>query len=258
MALDQEQYDAEYEAEMARLNGEAAPATTPPENEPEAEPLVIEEPSAAEDPPAPVETDAERLAKLEVKFASTEKALNDTKAWAARNAAENKSLRQAQEERDRLANRPQVLDDNPGLDDAIRYVTGAPAQTKAPEANPQAAWGEAVATALPKLDALLGSDPAFRAKAHAKAQELGDDWTNPLIAIRELSELQTEHHAQAVTTRAREQAAKDFQLKGKKQTAMQVPGGGSVRAPAKVDEAKAIEDMSDAEFQKMRAKTLGY
>jgi hypothetical protein len=265
-------YDEIYQAEMDRLNAEAAAAsgaqapgaasTTPTD-----EPTVTAEPAPAANvavDPAPAantgdpkqETPEERFARLERELESTKKALNDTKGWASRNAAEVKRLKQEQEERDRRANRPQVLDDNPGLEEAVRYVTGAPAAGK-PAHDPDA-WADTVGAALPDLDALLTNSPDLRAKAEAKARELGEAWNDPIVAIRELSAMQIEHERARVAAAAREAAARDFENRKKQQTAMTVPGGGASRQAPPVDAAKRYETMSSADFDKERRRVMGY
>lgn len=257
------EYSAAYEAEMARLDAEAVAAngatiTPPVELDPNAEPAPVVVVPPAEPSAAPVvqPTEAERLATLEAKLASTEKALNDTKKWAGQSAAEVKRLRKEQEERDRKANRPQVLDDNPGLEEAIRYTTGAPATAK-PAPDPDA-WADTVGQALPGLDALLTASPELRAKAEAKAREMGQAWDDPLVAIRELNALQMEHARAGVAISAREAAQRDHALRAKKQNAMTVPGGGASRPAPPVDQAQRYATMSSADFAKERAKVLGF
>lgn len=263
---DGKSYDEIYQAEMARLDAEAAAAqgaqapgaaaTTPTdEPAPNADTNPAPAPAAATGEPKQ-ETAEERIARLERDLASTNKALNDTKGWASRSAAEVKRLRKEQEERDRQANRPQVLDDNPGLEEAVRYVTGAPAAGKQ-KFDPDT-WADAVGTALPNLDALLAANPDLTAKATAKAKELGEAWNDPLVAIRELSALQIEHERAQVAAAAREAAARDFAKRKQHQTAMTVPTGGASRQAPTVDPAKRYETMSSEDFAKERAKVLGF
>ena len=266
-------YNEIYEAEMARLDAEAANAQGATAPGAAATTSTTEtDPNAATDPAASTtaasttgepgntaakqETAEERLARMERELDSTKKALSDTKSWASRSAAEVKRLRKEQEERDRRASRPQVLDDNPGLEEAVRYVTGAPATGK-PAHDPDA-WANAVGTALPGLDALLDQNPDLTAKATAKAKELGEAWNDPLVAIRELSALQIEHERARVAAAARDAAARDFAKRKQQQTAMTVPGGGTSRQAPPVDAAKRYETMSSADFQKERAKVLGF
>jgi hypothetical protein len=263
-------YDEIYQAEMARLDAEAAAAngtnpaaattTSTTETDPNANAATHATATDANGEPgaaSKTETLEERFARLEREHEGTKKALNDTKAWASRNAAEVKRLKKEQEERDRRANRPAVLDDNPGLEEAVRYVTGAPAGGK-PAFDPDA-WADTVGTALPGLDALLDQNPALRDKATAKARELGEAWNDPIVAIRELGALQIEHERTRVATAAREAAARDFETRRKQQTAMSsVPGNGATRQAPPVDQAQRYATMSSADFEKERRRVMGY
>lgn len=258
--LTKEQYDAEYDAEMERLNAEAAKeAITPAEAKPEE---VVPEPEKTPEPappaPAVIEDTPEtpREKEQRERIEKLEKSLNDTKKWANDSRLEAKKLRQEQEERDRQANRPTILDDNPGLEEAIRYAVPSAAPAPAPQANPVDDWAATLARALPELDALLETNTEFKAKAEAVAKRLGSEWSDPIIAIRELTKLQTAQ----VGEDARKAAQVAFQLKSKKQAAMQMPGGGSGghRTPAPVDEAERIRTMSTADFEAMKAKAKGY
>lgn len=264
-------YDTAYQAEMDRLEREAvaanngAAATTPPTGQNQDNPGAVVNVEA--DPaPAPAatntpaqETAEERLARVERELESTKKALNDTKGWASRTAADLKRTQREQAERERLANPPQVLRDNPGLDEAIRFVTGAPAAGQPAAYNPDA-WADAVATALPNLDPLLEQNPDLRAKAEAKARELGPSWNDPLVAIRELGALQLEHERSRISAVAADAARRDFQQRQQKQTAMQVPGAsGSSRPNTQPrDDAGRWATMSREEFAKERARVLGF
>lgn len=269
-AEEQKEYDAIYQAEMDKLDAAAGAtssttdATNPDPVEPEkkteaAEPDANAEALNTETQQAQADEDADPIKKLEARLTSTEKALRDTKAWASQNAAEVKRLRKEQEERERQRNRPQLLDDNPDLEESIRYVTGGTAPKQADPEKAQAAWIEAVETALPELDELLEKHPELNAKAEARAKELGADWDNPLIAVRELGRLQREHERTVTVTAAQEAARRDFQQKGQKKTAMQVPSGSApARQVAKPDPVKEVNDMSTDDFHKLRAKVLGY
>ncbi len=260
-AEEQKEYDAIYNAEMDKLNAttEEDNSTTTEADNSTAEPAA-KEATKTDETATPAEGEPEsleaRMARLEQELTGTKKALNDTKSWATKNAAEVKRLRKEREEEQRKASRPTILDDNPGLEEAISHVTGAkPAQ---PAAETEASWVDTVGTALPELGDLLEKNPELKAKAEALADTMGDDWNNPLIAIRELGRLQRDHERAVTSTAAREAAQRDFQQKGMKKTAMQMPSGSAARQPVKVDAVKDIQDMSDADFKKMRAKVLGY
>lgn len=266
------EYDKVYQAEMERLEREAAAAnngasTTPPTEQNQDDPAAAVAHVEAEPTPAPAagtngdpgqETAEQRLARLEQELTSTKKALNDTKGWASRTAADLKRIKQEAEARERAANTPQVLRDNPGLDEAIRFVTGAPAPGQH-QHDPEA-WADAVATALPNLDGLLEQNPELRAKAEAKARELGASWNDPLVAIRELGVIQLEHERSRVSAAAADAARRDFQQRQQKQTAMQVPGAGGAARPNTQprDDAGRWATMSSADFAKERARVLGF
>lgn len=182
-----------------------------------------------------------------------EKALKDTQRWAHQNAAEVARLKREAEERKHSETRPAILDANPGLEDAIKHV--AP---KVQEKSKDEVWLESVQRAIPDVEGLL-ADAQFHAKAKTKQAELGEAWTDPLIAIRELSDLRAGHIRDQALQGAIEQARKDFEEKSQKRSAMSVPGGSGAKAsPEKDDEAERIRNMSDADFRKMRAKTLGF
>ena len=225
------EYQEAYEKEMKRL--EAAPT---PEKKVEA----ITSPEAKVEPI--VKADIEKL----------EKALKDTQRWAHQNAAEVARLKKEAEERKRVETRPAILDANPGLEEAIKHV--AP-----PEKSRDDIWLESVQRALPDVEGLL-NDQSFHAKAKARQVELGDAWTDPLIAIRELSDLRASHIRDQAIQGAVEQARKDFEDKSTKRSAMSVPGGSGAKAPApaKDDEAQRIANLSDKDFRAMRAKVMGF
>lgn len=253
---DQAAYDEAYRRETERLEAEAAAANganteTPviKQEEPKDEPAPVAKPDPSED----------RLAKLEAQLASATKALNDTKRWAQESNIRAKRLEQEREAERRAANKPAILADNPGLEEAIQHVTGVPSDREDPMAR-EAKWANAVMTALPDLDALLEHNPDLRTKAAGLRQEFGEAWMDPLVAIRELGKLQVEHVRNGVAAAAAAQARQDFEKAKQKQTAMSVPGGGTAsRPPANpADDPKRYETMSSADFQKERAKVLGY
>lgn len=253
-------YQTAYEAEMARLNAEAATqnGTTPAPTDAPVAPESTEAPVAAKsDDTKPAPTEAERIAALEANLASTQKALNDTKAWAHDANKRAKQLERERAAERHAASKPQVLTDNPGLEEAIQHVVGPTA--KAPTAPSVDEWADTVGAALPDLDELLTKNPALQEKARALSQELGAEWMNPIVAIRELGKLQREHERNVTAEAARVAARQDFERSKQKQTAMSVPSGGTAsRQPAPVDDVKRYETMSSAEFTKERAKVLGY
>jgi hypothetical protein len=244
------EYKEAYDKEMQRLEAESDPikkveeeATTSPE---------VKEPENKEVPKTEEKAGLDEDSKK--RLDSLEKALRDTQAWGTRQSQELARLKKEREDEKHNARRPEILDQNPGLEDAIKHV----ARPVSEEKSPQARWLENVQQAIPDVEKLLG-DKGFYEKAQAKRNEFGSDWDNPLVAIRELSELKTEHVKTIAIHGAVEQARKDFEVKSKKRTAMEVPGGSGASVQSKTeDEAKKMWDMSEADFQKMRSRTLGY
>lgn len=245
------EYQKAYDEEMTKLDAEAAKATT----ETAKTDAVTTTPEPKVD--APLVAEAEPGAEDEVskRLASVEKALADTQRWAHQNAAEVKRLKKEAEEKERAANRPEILDSNPGLEDAIRHVSGVTAPKPQDEASN---WLDTVNSALPDLEALLES-PDFRALAQQKRVEMGTQWNDPIAATRELGKLQAQYQSEQAVAKAVETARKDFALKQKKSTAMQVPSGGGSKAPAvAVSDVDHINNMSSADFNAMRNKALGF
>ena len=171
------------------------------------------------------------------------------------NAAELKRLKKERDDAEHAKNRPEMLDDDEfsGLEEAIKYVAGKPVETQADEKE----WSDVVGEALPDIEKMLDDD-AFREKANQIREQLGSDWDNPLIAVRELGKLREETLRAEAVTKAVEAAKADFAKKKKGLNAMDVPGGTGKGSPAKPDGVKEIESMSDADFQKQRDKVLGY
>lgn len=240
---------AEYDKEMQRLEAEAGATPKPGVKADAATTSTVKD-----DAKADTKTDAptETAEQLSARVASAEKALKDTQRWAHENAAKVKRLEREAEERKRTETRPAILDANPGLEDAIKHVA-APAQPSG-----QQEWLQTVAHAIPDVETLL-AEPAFFAKAKERQATLGAEWDNPLTAIRELSDLKTEHLSNRNTTLALDAARKDFAEKAKKRSAMEMPGGSGGRdTQQKVDEVQAVWAMSDADFAKQRNKVMGF
>lgn len=252
-----EQYQAAYDAEMAKLDKEAEKSITDLDKPVEPVAKVEDNPEAVQTEDAVATAEADRLAALQTRLESAEKALKDTKVWAHQSAAEVKQLRREQEEQKRANNRPEMLEANPGLEDAIRHVAGTPVRT--PMAPPQEVWLDTVSAALPDLEGLLAGSDEFRVLAEQKRSAMGAEWNDPIKATRELGKLQADFQSKQAVEKAVSEARKDFALKQKKSTAMQMPGGGgSKAAQASVSEAERITSMSSADFNAMRSKTLGY
>lgn len=253
------EYQAEYDKEMKRLEAEAGANTDKKVDKPDtttskADDKADEKTAEKKADDAKTETAAELTARVE----KAEKALKDTQRWGHENAARVKRLEKEAEDRKHAAKRPEILDANPQLEEAIKHVAG----TKADEKPPQEQWFESVTVAIPDVNTLLG-DKDFYAQAAAKKAELGSEWDNPLIAIRELSAMRTEHLSKQNVQAAVEAARKDFEVKSKKRTAMEVPGGSggkdaSTTTSKEDEEVKRFRTMSTADLNKERSRVLGY
>lgn len=244
-----EQQEA-YDKEMQRLEAEAGKKDVKAETA-KADDKAAETTSTTDDKAkAKTETDEQTKARLE----KVEKALKDTQRWGHENAAKVKRLEKEAEEAKRAAARPAILDANPGLEDAIQHVAG----DKKTEKPAQEVWLGTVARAIPDVETLLG-DKDFYAAAAARKAELGTEWDDPLIAIRELSSLKATHLTNQNVGAAVESARKDFEAKAKKKSAMEVPGGSGGKDKAADDDAvKRYSTMSKAEFDKERSRVMGY
>lgn len=239
-----EQYKKEYDEALAKLEGTVEEETTTPEPEPEPE----KEPEAA---PVVEEIKTETpdpLAEVRAELEKTKKALNDTKAWGTKNAQRLAELeRQAKQHA-----KPEILDANPELADAIRYVTSEPTETEKQIQN----WQAVVQAAHPGIFDLT-IDPELEAALVAKREALGEAWYDPLIAIREITAEKLAFTERQVSKRLAAEAAKQSQ-----KSAMSVPGaGGSANRAAPdpdLEAAERIRKMSPAQFEAERRRVLGY
>jgi hypothetical protein len=250
MPVNDEEYQKEYDKAAAELEAaaqattargadgkftkaEPAPAEPEPVTTPEAGPATTEEP----DP----------LAELRARLEKTEKIAKDNQAWATRMAQEAAQLRKEREEQQRAASKPAILDANPELADAIRYVAQDPASQNQ-EAARQQEWQTAIEKAHPELETAI----AERFKA------IGADVQDPLVAIREITAEKLAYTERQVGKRFAAEAAKQAKV-----SAMTVPGagagGGARTAPdAALAEVERINKMSDAEFAKEVKRVKGY
>lgn len=232
------EYDKAYQDEMTRLEAEAGGKPKDEAKPKDATPSTDK---------VDANPEIERL----------EKRLKDTQRMAHQAATEASRLRKDAEERERLEREARVkplFDANPGLKEAIEIVSPKPKEKSADEI-----WLETVQRVVPDVEDLLG-DQAFHAKAKSRQAELGEAWTDPLVASRELSELKASHMSERATKQAVEAARKDFEEKAKKRSAMEVPGGSGSRATTEVpdDDAKKWRDMPTNDFRKERAKVMGH
>jgi hypothetical protein len=256
------EYQALYDKAMEELNN-----PKPVEKEDEQEEVQAPEPEPTDTPAA--DPLAAKMAEMERQIASTGKALKDTQKWGHGLSARVKEL-QKQLETATTAQRPALLDQVEGLQDAIDYAVN----TKLPkveddidmpvfddEPKKNVPWVDTVSAALPDLDAML-NDPELNAKAKALQQAHASEWDNPVVAIRYLSQLRTEHLTQkAVREALAATSAKQIEAQQRKD-GMRIPQGGA-RSAARgtvdlVNDAEAVRNMTPEQFQKLRSKTLGY
>lgn len=268
--LDAVEYQRQYDEAAAQLDAAAnpattarddggkftaasAPATTPPAEAPAAAPAVATPPVAA--PPGELAA-ADPLAELTARLERAEKSVRDTQAWGTRMAQEAAVLRRQQDAEQREASRPAILDANPELADAIRFVATDPAPQQQAEAR-TAAFQTVIEKAHP--DAFAVDMPEELQTSIAKAwQDLGDAAQDPLEVVRVITQEKI-----AFTER---QTGKRFTAELARQqekSAMSVPGPGkssAVASPqdAQLAEAQRISNMTDREFEAEVRKVRGY
>jgi hypothetical protein len=225
---------------------EETPAPTPAPN-PEPAPVVQEVKEEPKEQPDP-------LGEIKAELERTKKIARDNQAAFTRLAQENARIRREQEQREREANRPALLDANPGLADAIRHVVTEPVEQ---QPDPRAAWTAAVDEAHPGIFQLPNEDDLVQAVA-ARAQKDPDLWASPLGASRIITEEKL--------AAAERQLGKRFAAETARQTeksAMSVPGAGAgsvAKAPvdAQLAEVTRIRNMSDKDFAAEVRRAKGF
>jgi hypothetical protein len=261
-----EEYKQEYDKAAAELEAAAQattargpdgkfakvekPAETPapevkPEPAKEAAKEPEKEPAKAEDP----------LAELRARVEKAEKMARDNQAYATRMAQEAAQLRKEREQREREAKKPAILDANPELADAIRFVAGDPAPKQQQEAQ-ATAWQEAIERVHPGIFTLPNEDELVQAVL--KRQESGENFGDPLVAIKVITEEKLAQAERQIGKRFAAEAAKLAQ-----KSAMSVPGAGAgsvvdkTPIDAQLAEVQRIQKMSDAEFQREVRRVKG-
>lgn len=264
MSLSDEEYAKEYEKAAAELEAAANPTTArddkgqfakgPTETAPEVSP---EKPETT---PAPVSPEPEKptpdpLEEIRSKLEKTEKALKDTQAWGTKNAQRLAEIERESNERKRQAERPAILDANPELEAAIKFVVPAP-EPQGPDH--QAIRNQVIDRAHPGIfsnevpeELVSGIMTRFEA--------LGADIDDPIACIREINAEKLAFAERQVGKRFAAESAKLAQ-----KSAMSVPGAGAgsgVRNAAPdpaLAEVQRIQNMTDAEFQKEVRKVKGF
>ena len=242
------EYQEAYQAAWKELDAESGTKT---------EPVITDAKAAATDEEVEPDLVAKRFEELEAKAARQDKALKDTQRAFHASQRELADLRKQRQADELAASRPALLDDVPGLEAAVRHLT----QTSSQELTPQqqdAVWFDSVQGAIPELEELL-ADEGFEKAATARRDELGDEWRNPIVAIRELGALRTRHVMAKAVDEARAKAQADAAKNHKDLLALRVPGGsGRATTERAVDKSvDAVWKMSPVDAERERQRVLG-
>jgi len=270
--MDDEEYQKEYDKAYADLDA-AAPATTARSEDgkfKKAEPVEEGQIDAPDDKPAEVATEKEptpqdlpkdepkeddEVTALRKRLDAAEKMAKDNQAWATKLSQERAAERKERESWEREANKPAILDANPELADAIRYVSS---DKPAEQPDPHQQWIAIVDRAHPGIFSNELDKDLETALAKRLTDLSNEDRADPLIAIREIT-------AEKLAHAERKQAAKEAAAAkaSKEKAAMSVPGagaGGGSRTPVDTQQAdvQRIQNMTPADFEKERRRVLGY
>lgn len=253
--MDDTEYQAAYEKAEAELDA-AASATTAREAD-----GTFAKAAPADPIPEPVKdaepAPADPVAELTARVEKAEKIARDNQAWATKAAQEAAQLRRERENERREASRPTILDANPELADAIRYVAHDPAPAQQQQ-DRQAQWQDTVDKAHPGIFS-TEIDPELEKSLLVRLGALDEhDKQDPLVVIREITQEKLAHAERQVGKRFAAESAKLAQ-----KSAMSVPGagagGGRQGSPdAALAEVRRIQNMSDADFAKEVRRAKGY
>lgn len=267
ITLSQEEYDRQYAEARDKLDAAAQPTTTARDDNGQfasadkpATAVVAEPATTAIVDPAPVVTEPVKpvvtMEELAARLEKAEKMAKDNQAYATRMAQEAAALRRQQEAAQREANKPTILDANPELADAIRYVANDPAPQVQAEQHKQQ-FQSVIEKAHP--DAFAADMPKELQDAIATAwQGLGEEAADPLNVVRVITQEKLAYNERQIGQRFAAEAARQSQ-----KDAMKVPSPGAstgVRAPedAALAEVNRIKNMSDADFAKEVRRVKGY
>ena len=252
--MEQTEYQKEYDAAAAALDAaaQATPARdaqgqfSAPEKEPEPIEPVKEE-AAKPDP----------MAELTARVEKAEKVARDNQAWATKASQEAAQLRRERENERREASKPTILDANPELADAIRYVTQDPAPAQQRDQAAQE-WQSVIDKAHPGIFS-NDLDPELLKSLETRLSALDDNARHdPLLVIREITEEKLAHAERNIGKRFAAESAKLAQ-----KSAMSVPGAGSgggvkTSADSALEDVRRFQTMSDADFAKEVRRVKGY
>lgn len=252
--MEDTEYQKEYDAATAALDA-AAQAT--PARDAEGK---FSAPEKEADPIEPVKDEAAKpdpMAELTARVEKAEKIARDNQAWATKAAQEAAQLRRERENERREASKPTILDANPELADAIRYVTQdpAPAQQRDMQAEQ---WRNVIDKAHPGIFS-NDLDPELLKSLETRMSALDDNArSDPILVIREITEEKLAHAERNIGKRFAAESAKLAQ-----KSAMSVPGagsGGGVKSSpdAALEDVRRFQNMTDAEFAKEVRRVKGY
>lgn len=253
LSPEQVQYQKEYDAAIEAIDAGAAPAI-PPEKV-EAAPV-----QAPAEPEAPkVEAVAEpvdEMATMRERLERAEKQAADNKAWATKEAQRRAELERQYQQQQREASRPAILDANPELAEAIKFVASDPAPQQAVEDANQR-WTAAIEAVHPGIFAPDADPELIDALVKKRDADPAAWFSDPMVANRLIAEEKVLHAQRMTEKRYQAEAAKLRQ-----KSAMSVPGtgGGGVRAAPdpQADEVNRFKNMSDAEFDKEVKRVKGF
>lgn len=248
------EYQKEYDAAAAALDA-AAQAT--PARDAEGKFSAPEKEAAPAEPTQKQAPAPDPLAELTARVEKAEKIARDNQAWATKAAQEAAQLRRERENERREASKPTILDANPELAEAIRYVTQdpAPAQQRDMQAEQ---WQNVIDKAHPGIFS-NDLDPELLKSLETRLSALDDNArSDPILVIREITEEKLAHAERNIGKRFAAESAKLAQ-----KSAMSVPGagsGGGVKSSpdAALEDVRRFQNMTDAEFAKEVRRVKGY
>lgn len=255
------EYQAEYDKAAAELEA-AAQATTArgadgkfvkaeptPEPTPQPTPEPVKKEEAKVEPKGEVKepVNDDPLADLKAELEKVKKVAKDNQAWATRLAQERANEKREREAQERAAAKPAILDANPELADAIRYVAHDPKPAQDHQ-DAQKRFYDVVDKAHPGIFS-NDIEPELLTAVMKRIESLDDQSRqDPLVVIREITEEKLAYATLQVGKRFAAEAAKQAQ-----KSAMSVPGAGGgsgVMAPvdSQLAEVQRIQKMSDKDF----------
>ena len=265
------EYEEVYQQALKALDEKDEAAAKPPAT---TTPPAVDEPPGKGDAEIPGAVQ-ERIDTLQLQLDSAVKSQQDTRTWAQGIVQRFRDFQGKMQEGG--GDKPLLLNDLEGLEEAIEHVIttkgvgqpaddgldypgdGAPVQEYTPEQ-----WIGIVHTTIPDMDELMKDADLLKTVEGAK-DKMGADWKNPLLAIKAMSDIRSEHlHGKKVAD-AVKTAIEQYGRTQRRAGDMELEGGGggpgdSATLPAsdnpEVNDAAHWNNMSAEEFEKRRQKVL--